>query len=246
MNSIDCFGADRAALSAPLILPQAGKPGVPGVVLLPAIAGMNDYVRRVAHRLSAGGFAVAILDYFARVGRSPDVSTLAAIDVAVNSLPDRCVIADACGLVSALREHEAIDPERIGSLGFCIGGMYSLMLSAETPDLSASVDYYGSVCYGKTSDLKPVSPLDRAKDIQAPLLAHFVTFDRLISAADIEALEAELKRASKPYELFTYNGAPHAFDEDFRPVAYRPVASKLAWERTNTFLDWHLKGVPAR
>ncbi|MEH2561534.1 dienelactone hydrolase family protein [Bradyrhizobium sp. AZCC 2289] len=246
MNSIEFFGADRETLSAPLVLPKSGKPKVPGIVLLPAIAGMNDYVRSVAHRLSASGFAVAILDYFAREGRSPDVSSPAAIDVAVNSLPDHRVIADACGLVGALREHEAVDPERIGSLGFCIGGMYSLMLSAESPDLSASVDYYGLVRYAKPSDQKPVSPLDRAKDIQAPFLAHFGTFDRLISAADIEALEGELKRASKPYELFSYNGAPHAFDEDFRPVAYRPVASKLAWQRTMTFLDWHLKGVPAR
>jgi dienelactone hydrolase len=246
MNSIEFFGAHRETLSAPLALPKAGKPKIPGIVLLPAIAGMNDYVRRVAHRLSASGFAVATLDYFAREGRSPDVSTPAAVDVAVNSLPDHRVLADACGLVGALREHEAIDPERIGSLGFCIGGMYSLTLSVEAPNLSASVDYYGLVRYAKISDQKPVSPLERAKDIQAPFLAHFGTFDRLISAADIDALEAELRRASRPYELFTYNGAPHAFDEDFRPAAYRPVASKLAWERTMTFLDWHLKGVPAR
>jgi carboxymethylenebutenolidase len=246
MNSIEFFGAQRETLSAPLALPKAGKPRFPGIVLLPAIAGVNDYVKRVAGRLSAGGFAVAILDYFAREGRCPDVSTPAAIDAAVISLPDDRVIADACGLIGALREHQAIDPERIGSLGFCIGGMYSLMLSAEAPNLSAAVDYYGSVRYAKTSDQKPVSPLDRARDIQAPLLAHFGTFDRLISTADIEALEAELKRASRPYELFTYNGAPHAFDEDFRPAAYRPVASKLAWERTMTFLDWHLKGMPAR
>ena len=246
MDSIEFFGADRESLSAPLVLPKTGEAKVPGIVLLPAIAGMNDYVRRVAHRLSASGFAVTILDYFAREGRSPDVSAPAAIDVAVNSLPDRRVIADASGLVGVLREHDAIDPGRIGSLGFCIGGMYSLMLSAEVPDLSASVDYYGLVRYAKTSDQKPVSPLDRAKDIQTPFLAHFGTLDRLISAADIAALETELKRASKPYELFTYNGAPHAFDEDFRPVAYRAVASKLAWEHTMTFLNWHLKGVPAR
>ena len=246
MNSIEFFGAQRETLSAPLALPKAGKPRFPGIVLLPAIAGVNDYVKRVAGRLSASGFAVAILDYFAREGRCPDVSTPAAIDAAVISLPDDRVIADACGLIGALREHQAIDPERIGSLGFCIGGMYSLMLSAEAPNLSAAVDYYGSVRYAKTSDQKPVSPLDRARDIQAPFLAHFGTFDRLISAADIEALESELKRASRPYELFTYNGAPHAFDEDFRPAAYRPVASKLAWERTMTFLDWHLKGTPGR
>jgi dienelactone hydrolase len=246
MNSIEFFGAQRETLSAPLALPKTGKTKIPGIVLLPAIAGMNDYVKRVADRLSASYFAVAILDYFGREGRSPDVSTPAAIDVAVNSLPDHRVIADACGLIDALRKHEAVDPERIGSLGFCIGGMYSLMLSAEAPNLSASVDYYGSVRYAKTSDQKPVSPLDRTRDIQAPFLAHFGTFDRLISAADIEALEAELKRASRPYELFTYSGAPHAFDEDFRPAAYRAVASKLAWERTMTFLDWHLKSIPAR
>jgi carboxymethylenebutenolidase len=246
MNSIEFYGAQHETLSAPLVLPKIGKTKNPGIVLLPAIARVNDYLKRVAGRLSASGFAVAILDYFVREGRCPDVSTPAAIDVAVNLLPDDRVIADARGLIGALREHQAIDPERIGSLGFCIGGMYSLMLSAEAPNLSASVDYYGSVRFAKTSDREPVSPLDRARDIQAPFLAHFGTFDRLISAEDIEALEAELKRASRPYELVTYNGAPHAFDEDFRPAAYRPVASKLAWERTMTFLDWHLKGMPAR
>jgi carboxymethylenebutenolidase len=204
MNKIEFFGAGCEALFAPVALPKIGKTKAPGIVLLPAIAGMNDYVRRVAYRLSASDFAVAILDYFAREGRPPDISTPAAIDVAVNSFSDHRVLADACDLVGALREHEAINPERIGSLGFCIGGTYSLMLSAETANLSALVDYYGSFRYAKTADQKPVSPLDRAKAIQAPLLAHFGTFDRLIPAADI------------------------------------------AWERTSTLLNWHLKGVPAR
>jgi carboxymethylenebutenolidase len=209
MNRIEFFDAGREALFAPVALPKILKAKAPGIVLLPAITGMNDYVRRVAYRLSASGFAVAILDYFAREDRPPDISTPAAIDVAVNSLSDHRVLADACGLVGVLREHEAIDPERIGSLGFCIGGAYSLMLTAETPDLSALVDYYGSVRYVKTSDQKPVSPLDRAKAIQAPLVAHFGTFDRLIPAADIEALETELKRATKAIRTFhLQRGAP--------------------------------------
>lgn len=246
MNKIDYFGADHQRLFASVVMPESGESRFPAVVLLPAIAGLNEYVQRVAHRLSASGFAVATLDYFVREGRSPDVSNPAAIDVAVNALPDRQVIGDARGLVVALRERERIDSDRIGSLGFCIGGMYSLMLSTEALKLAASVDYYGTVRYSKTSEEKPVSPLDRVKDIQSPLLAHFGTFDRLISTADIDLLESELKRASALYEIFTYNGAPHAFDEDFRPVAYRPVASKLAWERTISFLDWHLKGLAVR
>jgi carboxymethylenebutenolidase len=177
-------------------------------------------VKRVAARLSASGFAVAILDYFAREGRCPDISTPAAIDVAVNLLPDDRVIADARGLIGALREHQAIDPERIGSLGFCIGGMYSLMLSAEAPNLSASVDYYGSVRFAKTSDREPVSPLDRARDIQAPFLAHFGTFDRLISAED--------SRRSRP------NSSARRGHTNFSPTMGRLTPSM------KTFGLWHI------
>ncbi len=173
MNSIEYFGAQRETLSAPLALPKTGKTKIPGIVLLPTTAGVNDYVKRVAGRLSASGFAVAILDYFAREGRCPDISTPAAIDVAVNSLPDDRVIADACGLIGALREHQAIDPERIGSLGFCIGGMYSLMLSAEAPNLSASVNYYGSVRYANISDQKPVSPLESCQGYPGSIACAF-------------------------------------------------------------------------
>ena len=227
MSRIEFYGADREALSAPLAVPKIGKPKAPGIVLLPAIAGVNDYVKLVAHRLSTSGFAVAILDYFAREGGPPDVSTPAAIDVAVNSLPDHRVLADACGLVDALREHETIDPERIGSLGFCIGGTYSLMLSAETPNLSASVDYYGSVRYAKTSDHKPVSPLDRARAIQAPLLAHFGTFDRLIPAADIEALETELKRARSNTSFSPTTGRLTPLMKTFAPRHIAP--SHRSW-----------------
>ena len=73
--------------SAPIALRKTGRPRFPGIMLLPAMGGVSDYVKCAAERLSASAFAVVTFDYLAREGGSPDVSSLAAIDVAVNSLP---------------------------------------------------------------------------------------------------------------------------------------------------------------
>jgi carboxymethylenebutenolidase len=139
-----------------------------------------------------------------------------------------------------------VDAKRIGALGFCIGGMYALMAACEDMGLAASVDYYGSVRYASLSPTKPRSPLDYVAQLRAPLLGHFGTFDRLISVADLDALETTLQGSGKSYELYRYRGAPHAFDEDFRPAVFRPVAAAVAAQRTLTFLDWHLRGIPPR
>jgi len=218
----------------------------PAVLLLPAIAGVNDYVRATAARLVSAGYAVLTLDYYAREGVAADVSTPAAISAAVAALPDPRVLSDARAAVAALRERAEVDSERIAAFGFCIGGMYAYLAACEIEGLSCAVDYYGAITYGSTSENKPVSPLDRAAELKAPLLGHFGTWDRLISTSDIDAFEAALQAASKPYELFRYAGAPHAFDEDHRPAVYRSVASRLAWERSLTFLDWHLRRRPGR
>lgn len=223
-----------------LILSGSGQPAAT-VLLLPAIAGVNDYIRRVAQRLVAQDFNVLLFDYFARERVAPDVSTPEKIGLAVQSLSDPQVLEDVRSAIATLHERPEVDLARVGALGFCIGGMYALLAACENTGLRAVIDYYGTVKYTALSAAKPRSPLEYVSELQAPLLAHFGTFDRLISASDIDALEGALQRAAKPYELFRYRGAPHAFDEDFRPVAFRPVAAELAWSRTLTFLKWHLR-----
>lgn len=248
MLKLDFQGADGERLTADLLLPAtASADRLPAVLLFPAIAGINDYVHRVAERLTAHGFAVSVIDYFVREGSAPDVSTPAAIGSAVAALPDLSVTGDAVGLLSALRAHPSVRPDNVGTLGFCIGGMYALMLSAEVyAGVSACVDYYGTVRYSETSESKPVSPIDKVADLKAPVLAHFGTFDRLISGADIDHFEQTLQAHGKAYELYRYRGAPHAFDEDFRPTVFRPVAAKAAWQRTITFFNWYLKAQMGR
>jgi len=234
------FGIGGEELSAHLARP-AGTGRLPAVLLLPAIAGVNPYILRVAERLAAQGYVVLPLDYYAREGQAPDVSTPEAIGVAVANLPDGRVLADASAAMTALRGHPSVDPNRIATLGFCIGGMYAYLSACEIDGLVGAVDYYGTVRYRSTSANKPRSPLDRAANLKAPLLGHFGSADRLIGLDEVQAFEDALRAAGKTFELFVYRGAPHAFDEDFRPV-FRPAAAQEAWSRTLAFLDWYARG----
>lgn len=221
----------------------SGASPMPAIVLLPAIAGVNDYMTDMGRRLALRGYRVLLLDYFGREGRPPDVSTPEAIGQAVAGLPDTRVLSDVRALLEYLRGQHAVDGSRIATIGFCIGGTYSLLAGCENLGLAAAVDYYGAVRYPAITANKPCSPLERIAALQAPVLTHFGTCDRLITGEDVDALESELRRHAKVYELFVYRGAPHAFDEHFRPPVYRPVASQLAWERSMTFIDWYLRGV---
>lgn len=220
-------------------LDAGARDGASAVILLPAIAGVNDYIADVARRLAADGHRVVAIDYFGRAGAVPDLSTPELIGRAVAAVDDREVLADVASAVRWLAS-QGIARERIGLLGFCIGGTYAVLAASREAGLGCAVAYYGQLRYGVRTERKPVDPLDVASTLKLPLLGHFGERDRLISADDIAAFGAQLCASPGAHELFTYRGAPHAFDEWFRPAVYRPVASAEAWRRTRCFLDWHL------
>lgn len=218
------------------------NPAAPAVFLFPAVFGVNSHMSAVAGRLHEQGYGVLIFDYYARSGVVPDTSTPEKIGAAVTALSHQQVLSDAADALGALRAASRAAGLRIGTLGFCVGGTYAMLAACEDSGLSASVNYYGAVRQPENA----LAPLDKVGFLQAPLLAHFGTADRLISSTDIDRLETALQGAGRSYELFRYRGAPHAFDEDHRAPVFRPVAAQLAWRRTLTFLDWHLRGIAPR
>lgn len=236
-------GSDELTLSA--ARPEGAGP-FPAIVLLPAIAGVNDYIDRTAERLCRAGYMAVIQDYYARDAGPPDVSSPQKIGEAVAGLSDPRVLADIGSTLTALKDRDDVIGDAVGLLGFCIGGVYAFLSACEHQGIAAAVDYYGMIAYGDITENKPVSPIDRVPELGAPLLAHFGDFDRLISQPDVEAFGAALRANQKNHEINVYGGAPHAFDEDFRDVAFRPVASGEAWQRTMTFLDWHLRRISPR
>jgi carboxymethylenebutenolidase len=102
-------------------------------------------------------------------------------------------------------------------------------VAVNAPDLNAAVPYYGR---------QPV-PEDVEK-IKAPVMAHYAGNDAGINAG-IPAFEEALKKYNKEYQIFMYEGASHAFNNDSNKERYNEQAAKLAWGRTVDFFKEKLK-----
>lgn len=209
----------------------------PALVLLPAVSGLNDYVLRRSRTLAAAGYTTLALDYYDGQARPP-MRDMAEILAAVAALDDTAVAESARAAAGHLADRPDVDGERIGIVGFCVGGALAMLAAAgEATVFRGVVSYYGQIRYGELTSTKPRDPLDVAAELTCPLLGHYGDEDHLIPQADVEELRR--RTAGRPAEVYSYPGAGHAFDEDFRPV-YRPVGATIAWTRTSAFLGWCL------
>lgn len=224
----------------------ASEPAAHAVVLLPAIAGVNEYVAERAAHLGDAGYMVVVVDYFSRTETKADLSTPERIGAAVAAIDDRRVLADIGDSIAWLNGI-GIPRQHVGMLGLCIGGSYAVLAASQPHGPACAIAYYGQLRYQQRTEHKPLDPMSVASELQVPFLGHFGDMDRLISAQEITAFSAQLHGTQRHHEICTYGGAPHAFDEWFRPGVFRPVASAEAWHRTLVFLDWHLRQrLPAR
>ena len=76
--------------------------------------------------------------------------------------------------------------------------------------------------------------------IKAPVLAHYAGIDERINKG-IPAFEAALKKANIEYQIYEYEGARHAFNNDSNKERYDEKSAKLAWKRTVGFFNKYLK-----
>jgi carboxymethylenebutenolidase len=117
---------------------------------------------------------------------------------------------------------------KVGVVGFCWGGGYVNRLAAAGTSLNAGVAYYGAQL-----------PAAEVPKISAPLVLHYAGLDQRINAG-IPDYEAALKSNNKVYELYMYEGANHAFNNDTNAARYNKEAADLAWSRTIKFLKKYL------
>jgi carboxymethylenebutenolidase len=104
-------------------------------------------------------------------------------------------------------------------MGFCWGGALANQLAVAMSDLKVAVPFYG----------RQPEAADVPK-IKAFVQAHYGGLDERINAG-IPAFETALKAAGTRFEIFVYEGAQHAFNNDTAPTRYNEVAAKLAWSR---------------
>ena len=207
-------------ISGALAMPQ-GMPA-PTVVLIHEWWGLNDQIKAVAAEFARLGYLALAVDLMdGKVATTPEEAR------AQTQAVDAAAAADTlAGWIEWLGVHDA-STHKIGTVGWCFGGGWSLDASIATP-VEATVVYYGRVN-------RTAADLARLK---GPVLGHFATRDRFINEAMVAAWEKEMDKAGKAYTSHRYD-ADHAFANP-TSARYDEADAKLAWERTLKFLGEHL------
>jgi carboxymethylenebutenolidase len=208
---------------------------VPGIVVVQGQTGVDD-VLEFARMASAEGFVGAAPDLYHR--DPPDCQD--DWPTRRMRLTGATVIADINATISYLKSQVSVDTQRIGIVGFCMGGRAVYLMSAVNADLNAGVMYYGGDTFSPWGS--GPSPFERTKDIHCPIMGHFGEDDKNPSPADMRKLDAEMTRLGKPHEFHSYANAAHAF-ANFGSPAYREHAAKASWPRTFGFFNKHLKAL---
>ncbi len=130
-----------------------------------------------------------------------------------------------------LASRKDVDKNKIGSIGWCMGGSWSMQFAVAEPRLAACVVNYGAL---------PTDAADIAK-IHAPVLGNFGAEDRGIPVDAINAFAKTMKADGKSVDVKIYDGAGHAFENPNNKAGYKPEAAKDAWDRITVFFAKNLK-----
>jgi carboxymethylenebutenolidase len=219
---ISLTAVDNHTLGGYRAEPQGEPKG--GIVVVQEIFGVNHHIRSVCDRFASGGYvavAPAVFDRMVRdfeCGYSP-----AEIEKARSFLGNLNWDAMMQDVASAMKAVKNVGPT--GVVGFCMGGTAAFLAACRLPGLSAAVCYYGGAIV-KFADEKP----------RCPVQMHFGALDAHIPIPDVDTI----KKKQPQSEIHVYDNADHGFHCDERGSYHKPSAD-IAWGRTQTFLEKHMK-----
>lgn len=213
-----------------LATPESGSG--PGVIVLQEWWGLVPHIKDVADRFAAAGYVALAPDlYKGESTQSPDEAgrMMMALDI-------EQAAQDLAAAIEYLRHLEATVGDKVGVIGFCMGGQLALLaatVNAVSPAIAAVVDFYG---------IHPqVQP--NFANLAAPILGIFGEQDHFVPVESVEHLVASVRSAGGQITTQVYPNVTHAFFNDTRPEVYNAEAATDAWQRTLAFLSTHLATV---
>jgi carboxymethylenebutenolidase len=204
----------------------------PGMVVLHEAAGLNLDIKRIVEHLVGLGYATVAPDLFSGAAKPLCIARAvrdAFIDPSSRTTTDR--IEEVRQWLAARDE---VDPQRIGVIGFCMGGGFAVVAAARSPFTAAAVNY-GRVP-NDTSLLQG----------SCPVVANYGADDRLIPRGTPERLEAALTAQGVPVDVEVIEGVGHSFMNHEPAIAeaigigFDAVAADRAWDRIEHFFAHHL------
>jgi len=218
------FSSNGGTGSGYLAIPDKGTG--PGVLVIQEWWGLVDHIKDVCDRFANEGYVALAPDlYHGKTTRSPDEAGKLMMAMQIDEAE-----RDLRGAIKFLINHEASTADKVGTVGFCMGGALSLYAATKNPQVGACVVFYGG-----HPNVKP----DLA-NLQAPMLGIYAERDGSVTPESVRELERQLKALSKSVEVHIYPGVDHAFFNDQRADVYNAKAAADAWRRTIEFFAKHL------
>lgn len=201
----------------------------PAVIIIHEWWGLNDHIKEIAQRFAREGYAALAPDLYSRLGYKVTKDANEAANL-MNALSSQAVLLDLNAATMYLKQQPFVDPQRIGIIGFCMGGTFALTQATHNSDLKASVPFYGKV-----------PPIETLNYLLCPVLYHYGAKDGWVTRQEVDRLKEGLAKYGKSGDVLIYPDAGHAFFNDTRPDAFRPDEAKQAWQRTLQFFGEHLR-----
>lgn len=200
--------------------------GGPGVVVIQEWWGVVPHITDVCDRFAAAGFSALAPDlYHGETTTEPDEAGKLMMALNVGQ-----AVKDMAGAIAFLQADERVTTDKVGVIGFCMGGGLALVLAAERPDaIGACAPFYGLIPWEGTQP--------DWNDVTAPVRGHFAELDGFFSPEQAAALEASLRGAGVDASIEVHPGVEHAFFNDARPEVYDAVEANKAWDATLAFFS---------
>lgn len=210
------YPAKNGEMKAFLAQPK-NKKNLGAVLVIHENRGLNPHIKDVATRVAEAGYIALAVDALSPFGGTPTNEDegrglFGKLDAGQN-------LQNFLDGLSYLRTLPTANG-KTACVGFCWGGGLANDLAVNDPKLNAAVAYYGR--QPKAEDVSK---------IKAQILLQYGGLDDRINAG-IPAYREALEANKIKHEIFIYEGANHAFNNDTSPTRYNAEVAKLAWERT--------------
>jgi carboxymethylenebutenolidase len=200
----------------------------PGVVVIHEAYGLNENIKDITRRFAESGYAALAVDLFA--GRNRTLCMARYMTGMLIGSVERAGIGDLKAALTYLAAMPEVDPQRIGAIGFCMGGGFAIAWACTDDRLKAIAPFYAA-------NPRPIDAVQRA----CPVVGSYPEKDFTASAG--RSLDEALNRYGIDHDVKIYPGAGHSFFND-QSRAYNKQAADDSWTRVISFFGKHL-GPPA-
>jgi len=223
INSDVTLQSGETLLKAFISRPE-GDEKRPGLVVIHEIVGLSDHIKDITRRLAGEGYAALALDLFSAGNTAICIwKCLAAVRTGQT---DHFAVHYLQSALDYLAAQSWVDSQRLGAIGFCMGGNFAISLACQDKRVKTIAPFY-SLTPGK-ADFSNM----------CPVVGSYPEQD-LTRKAGLE-LDTALSACNVPHDIKVYPGARHCFLNESIPFLYNDDAAKDSWKRTMQFFDQYL------